>query len=197
MIVPSDHQAIVDELARLQKEVEALAAPLSEEQLNWQPGPGTRGRSRGGWSIGQCIEHLARTNRIYLPALEAAAARGRSAGRVRRDALRPGWLGRWFVNEMEPPPKRRFKAPLSEMIPSASCAKAPTLAAFREAQGEIGELVRTTSDLDLTGIRFRNPLAKNLPIFNLATGFLILAAHERRHLAQALQVRASAGFPAP
>jgi hypothetical protein len=33
-------------------------------------------------------------------------------------------------------------------------------------------------------------------VFNLATGFLIVAAHERRHLAQARRVRALAGFPA-
>jgi hypothetical protein len=85
----------------------------------------------------------------------------------------------------------------SEAIPVAlsTCEKAPTWRAFLEVQEEVAELVRSSSDLDLTRLRFRNPLLAGLPLFNLATGFLVIVAHERRHLEQARAVRANAGFP--
>jgi hypothetical protein len=39
------------ELSGNNQTARALVAELTEEQLNWQPGP----RS---WSVGQCFEHL-------------------------------------------------------------------------------------------------------------------------------------------
>ncbi|MEZ5313798.1 MAG: DinB family protein [Thermoanaerobaculia bacterium] len=189
MIVPSDHQAIVDELERLEAEFRRLAGPMSDEELNRPP------VGRPGWSVAQCIEHLTLTNALYLPALAAAAAKGRAAGRGRRDALRPNLLGRWLIRELEPPPKRRVRAPLAGMEPSPRLDKESLLSGFAARQAEMIELLRETSDLDLTGIRFRNPLAKNLPVFNLAAGFLIVAAHERRHLWQAQRVGRAAAEP--
>jgi uncharacterized damage-inducible protein DinB len=42
-----------------------LVAELTEEQLNWQPAPGS-------WSVGQCLEHLSITNEAYLPPISVA-----------------------------------------------------------------------------------------------------------------------------
>jgi hypothetical protein len=63
------------------------------------------------------------------------------------------------------------------------------------SQDAVGQLLRESCDLDLEAIRFRNPVARDLQLFNLATGFLLIAAHERRHLAQVRQVREHANFP--
>lgn len=188
MIVPSDHQEIVEELSRLEGEVQALVAPLADEGLNRQPEDGRGGR---GWSVAQCVDHLSRSNAIYLPALAAAVDKGRKAGRSRRDRLAPGRLGRWFVAEMEPPPRHRWKAPKREMFPPSRHEKEALLAGFSRQQSAVIELVRGSSDIDLSRVRFRNPMAGNLPLFNLATGFLVIAAHERRHLWQARNVLAT------
>jgi uncharacterized damage-inducible protein DinB len=46
------------ELSANDQTAQALAARLTEEQLNWQP-------AAGSWSVGQCLEHLCRTNEAY------------------------------------------------------------------------------------------------------------------------------------
>lgn len=190
MSLPGDLQAIVDELNRLSKSFADLVLPLSPQQFHWQPQPGR------AWSIGQCVDHLRLSNRVYVGALAAAAEKGRQVGRTRRDPLRPNPLGRWFLWMIEPPSRLRVPVPLPEMVPASTGDPAALWTGFLDSQSEVVEVLRASSDLDLCRIRFRNPVARDLPVFNLATGFLIVAAHERRHLAQARRVRALAGFPA-
>lgn len=51
---------LVAELDASRRRAEQLVQGLSNEQLNWHP-------ALGAWSVGQCIEHLAITNDVYLP----------------------------------------------------------------------------------------------------------------------------------
>jgi hypothetical protein len=55
-------------------------------------------------------------------------------------------------------------------------------------------VVRDGAELDLNRIRFHNPFVATLR-FTVGAGLLIIAAHNRRHLWQAEQVRQAAGFP--
>lgn len=141
------------------------------------------------------MDHLSRSNLIYLAALSEAADKGRMAGRARRDRLDAGPFGRWIIGQIGPPPRFRLRAPLRAMLPASHLEKEPLLAEFSRCQRQVEELLRESSDLDLSRIRFRNPMVKHLPLFNLATGFLVIAAHERRHLLQARRVLAASGFP--
>lgn len=177
-----DRVELMAELARLAFEASRLAAPLDEERFNWQPEPGK------SWSVGRCLEHLVRSNRLYLDAMEdVARAAAKTQGRCDPIPLDPGRLGRWFVGEMEPPPKRRMTSPKKSQPPSM-CMKEATLVAFAGEQQRIIEFVRETACLDCNEIQFKNPFLYGLRVFNLATGMLVLAAHERRHLWQASQV---------
>src|SRR5262245_22619495 len=76
---------------------DALARTLTREQLNWTPVP-------GAWSIGQCLEHLAVRNEIYVDALEAALTRNLNTGPV--PEITPGWFGRWFIRAYIEPSAR-------------------------------------------------------------------------------------------
>ena len=66
---------------------------------------------------------------------------------------------------------------------------------FLHSQEDMRRVVRESADLDLNRIRFRNPFIGFLR-FTVGAGLLIIAAHNRRHLWQAEQVRRAAGFPA-
>ena len=55
-------------------------------------------------------------------------------------------------------------------------------------------VLRKAAGIDLNGTRFVNPFL-SLIRFSMGSGFQIIAAHERRHLWQAKQVRGRAGFP--
>jgi hypothetical protein len=90
------------ELGTNDHRAQALAAGLTEQQLNWQPEPGS-------WSVGQCLEHLSITNEAYLTSI-SAALREKPDSPV--EQITPGWFGRWFIHSfVEPSPnsKARFR----------------------------------------------------------------------------------------
>jgi uncharacterized damage-inducible protein DinB len=62
MTVPTDIRDLHEQLAAAEREAEALAAGLSEEE-------GTRRPEGGGWTIAECLDHLATANRVYLSAM--------------------------------------------------------------------------------------------------------------------------------
>jgi hypothetical protein len=188
MELGADRVELMAELTRLSFEASALAAPLDEAQFNWRPDGGT------GWSVGQCLEHLTRANRIYLDALEAACRKAPPQGEGPVPPLRPGRLGEWFLRTLDPPVRTRFKAP-QKIFPQARCPKQATLVAFAGEQQRAIELVRQTARIDCNSIRFDNPLAYGLRMFNIATGLLVIPAHERRHLLQAKKVVEHSDFP--
>jgi hypothetical protein len=186
--LPEDCAALVAELERLEREALALAGPLDDAAFNWQPDGGK------GWSVGQCLEHLERTNRLYLDALEDALRKAREQGLERKGPLDPGRIGRWFIAQIEPPVRRKTAA-RKKTQPASRCIKAATLAAFSGEQQRAIDLVRAAAPYDCNSVRYRNPLAAGLRAFNLATGMMVINAHERRHLAQASRVVASPAFP--
>src|SRR5712691_830504 len=96
--VPADIAELQDQLEANERQAEALVAGLSEEQ-------GRRGPAGGGWSVAECLDHLATGNRVYLPPMQEAANRARMRGKHRSRPARPGLLGRLFVGSLEPPPK--------------------------------------------------------------------------------------------
>jgi DinB superfamily len=177
---PADLQALFNELHRTDHEARQLASGLTEAQLNWQPGGGA------GWSVVQCLDHLAQINTVYVAALREAI-RGVKPGTVpRRGPIHPGWFGRWFISAMEPPPKRKLKAP-KKALPAQHKGGADVLRAFVSAHDEVRAVIRESREMDLNRIRFTNPFIR-LFHFTVGTGLLIIAAHDRRHLWQAKQV---------
>jgi DinB family protein len=181
-VKPPDIQDLHDQLDAAERVARSLVAGLSEEQGNWRA-------EASSWSVAECLDHLAIGNRVYLQAMEKAAARARKRGRTRYRPARPGWAGRLFAWTLEPPPRRLFmrKAPRS-VRPRSAPPLADTFASFIASQADCRAFLHAYADLDLTGIRFRNPF---VPIiyFSLATGLHVIVAHERRHLWQAWRVR--------
>ena len=74
--------------------------------------------------------------------------------------------------------------------PRISPPLADSLEAFLESQDKARAFIRASADLDLTGTKFVNPFVRGIR-FSLATGLHVIAAHDRRHLWQAWNVRAA------
>jgi hypothetical protein len=159
-------------------------AGLSAEQLNWQP-------ADGGWSVGQCLEHLCMTNEVYLPAI-ARAFDGKTKKTV--EQVTPGWFGRWFVESfVEPSPKQMKASAPKKLVPGAR-VETSVLERFLSSNDATREVIGRAREYDVNQIRFRNPL---IPViwFTAGTGLMIISGHERRHLLQGERVKAAAGFP--
>jgi hypothetical protein len=185
--LPSDIARTLAEMLAIDVEARHLVADLDDDQANWQPDDGR------AWSIAQCFDHVAITTRSYVAPMTEAAVLARARGYERGGPIAPGLFGGWFARVMEPPPRQRVPAPQS-IQPAARREKEEALEAFLAAQREVEDLLRASADID-TNVRFRNPFIP-LVRFRLGAGFLITAAHARRHLWQARRVRESPAFPA-
>lgn len=181
----ADIQALEEALNAAEHDARALVSGLTEARGTWRAEPGS-------WSVAECLDHLATSNRVYLRAMQPAAERALAAGRRRRGPARPGVIGGWFVRTLEPPvtPRFRMKAPKS-IRPRASPPLGEAADRFLASQDEVRAVLRKYAGIDLVGVRFVNPFIRGVR-FSLATGFHVIAAHERRHLWQAWRVRQAA-----
>jgi hypothetical protein len=178
-------EELAEALEAVERDARALVANLSEEQGTWRAAPGS-------WSVAECLDHLATANRVYLAAMQPSAARALSDGRRRRRPARPGLVGGWFVQYLEPPARAGLKSKAPRDIrPRAGPALGDAAAAFFQSQEHVKTFLRTYADIDLAGVRFPNPFIRGVR-FSLATGLHAIAAHERRHLWQAWRVRRAA-----
>lgn len=179
-------KSLRSEYGEVSEEALALAGALSDRQFRWRPAPDR-------WSVGACLEHLARTAEAYFPGLESAVAKGRAKSLLGEGPFRYGAISGWLVRMMEPPPGRRLPT-IRRFEPAPSPPKEPTLNAYRAAHERYRSFLEQADGLDLRRIKVRSPVT---PLLRLPLGraFAFLLAHERRHLWQARQVRNDPEFP--
>ncbi len=171
----------------LKQEARVLVNGLSEEAFNWRPDPER-------WSVGECLDHLNTTGRLLLPRLDAAIEQARARGLTGTGPFDYGWLGRWWIKQMQPSSRRRFKVP-RVFEPSASTLdRDPVLAAFLTLQDELAARARAADGLDLRRVKAPSA-AFSLLRLPLGAWLESTVAHERRHLGQARRIVAHAGFP--
>jgi DinB family protein len=178
-----DFRARFEELST---EADGLVAPLSDEQFAWQPAPDR-------WSVGQCLDHLNATARVYLPVLDEGIAEA-----IRRGLYAPGpysynWVGRLFVYLNKPNSRFRARAPRA-FHPAPVRRRQDIVAAFRAYQVQYVDRLRQANGLDLGRARVASPVAQWLRL-PLGSGFALMITHERRHLAQARRLLTAPGFP--
>jgi hypothetical protein len=174
------------QFAAAKAEASELVYGLQESQFNWRPG----GHS---WSMAECLLHLNMVGDRCVHRLETALADARARGHVAEGPFGYGWLGKWIIAHTEPPSKHKYRAPRS-LTPAYGQPIAAVLPTFRHLQERLSRQLEQASGLDLAHIRVPAPELRLLR-FNLQLTFAWIAAHQRRHLWQARQVRNHAAFP--
>jgi len=182
----SDLSALVIEAEKIAAQARATFDQLSPAQINWK-------RSPGEWSIGQCFDHLVRSNETYFPLLESIAAGRHKKTLWQRVPILPGFFGRMLIRSVSPESARKLKAP-KVFRPSASDIDADVIDRFIRHQGELMRLMSETEKLNPEKIIIPSSVSA-LVIYNLLDGYRILLTHERRHLLQAERVMAAEEFP--
>lgn len=171
---------------QLAAEADALAAPLSDEQLAWEPAPDS-------WSVAQCLDHLNVTARMYLPVLDEGIADAIRRGLYNAGPYPYNWLGRLHVYLVQPTTRFRGKA-AKQFQPAPRRPRHEVMAAFRAYQVQYVDRLRQANGLDLARARVASPIVGWLRI-PLGSSFAMMIAHECRHLAQARRVIQMPGFP--
>jgi hypothetical protein len=156
-----------------------LVEGLSDEQLRWKPDPER-------WSIAECFSHLNVTADKYYPPIDKSMRLARERGLLGHGPFRHGFLMNKFIRMMEPPPRRRFKAPRS--FTPRSRAVEDEIPNFLSHQEAIMKRVCEANGLDLARVKLVSPVSRLLRM-SLGQSFALLAAHERRHLWQAARLR--------
>jgi hypothetical protein len=186
-------QALIEELRDYYEQFEnlkddalELSAPLSDSQFNWRPSPKR-------WSISECLAHLNVLDGLDVPVIRDAIEVGRAAGLTGNGPFRYGYLSRGFVRFSGPPVKLKFKAP-NVYQPPLGQPKDKVVTEFIAIHDQLLELVSKSNGLDLALVKVGVTPFPRLK-FSLGQRFALLAAHDRRHLRQAWEVRRQADFP--
>lgn len=158
---------------------------LSAEQINWKP-------SETGWSVGQCFEHLIKTNRLFFPELEKIAAGTRRNSFLENYSPLSSFFGNLLVNSLKKD-ERKFKAPSKAIVPPSEI-DAKIIEQFAAHQTEVIERVKQTETTDWLKTKITSPFMK-LMTYKLTDGYRVIIEHERRHVRQAERVLPSENFP--
>jgi hypothetical protein len=188
--VPQDSSTLdefTSNLEAVSRDVEAAFGNLNGEQLNWKPTPES-------WSIGQCLDHLIKTNLPYIPTIEAVKTSSWRPTLWQRMPVLPRMMGKLVAGAVSPQAARKLKSP-GKFQPASSNVGADVVKTFLNTQRNLLDIMRSTASLDLTGIIISSPVA-SFVIYSLLDGYRIISNHEQRHLAQAQRVLNSPGFPA-
>lgn len=157
-------------------EARALVDGRSPAELT-RPAPG------GGWSVAECLDHVAITAEKYIPVIRKALEDGRANGATGEGPFQYGFLARTFLWMLEPPVRMRVKAPAT-FAPRPQPDPAMALSAYLTQHNELQKVLLQADGLDVAAIRVISPANEKL---KLPVGAVIgvLTAHARRHLWQA------------
>jgi DinB superfamily len=173
---------VKQELLDARERARRLSEGLSETLWSAAPGPGR-------WSIAECVIHLNITSERFIPIIDDAIREGREMGvrsttPPRRDLL--GWLlAKWLE-----PPYRLGSKTTAPFVPARIEPMADVLERFDYLQGELLVRIDRAQGLPLERLRVVSPFNGKVK-YNLYSAFRLMPVHQRRHLWQAEQVRAS------
>jgi len=178
--------SLVEEMRALAGDARATFGGLVPAQLNWKP-------SAEQWSVGQCFEHLIKTNEPYVPILEGVVSGGRRSGAWERLSPLSGFWGKMVVRAVAPESARKIKA-RSGFQPSSSSVDAGVVTRFADLQHKLAELMGRAERAQPEKVVITSPVA-GFVTYSLLDAYRIITLHGRRHFAQARRVTETEGFP--
>jgi hypothetical protein len=146
----------------------------------------TRRLEPESWSTAECLDHLARTTRSFLPAISKAVATAPKLTTNR--SLRTGKIVSLLIRNLEPPYRLRYKV-IPQLAPLQRDFEA-AWSAFEESQSRLLETVCLATGLAIDKVKVPCPVCTHIT-YNAYGAFRMLAAHQRRHLWQVQQILAA------
>lgn len=178
--MPQELKKIYDEFSQMKKDSSAFLSKVKESEFNKRP-------ADNGWSIAECIDHLIVTGVDYCDTYEKGLKKLEEKNLRYSGQMKFSWIGTKFIGNVEPPVKKKFKSP-GKWVPDSNINKAKATEAYLQLQDRWMELVERSAPWDLTKIKLPSPAVSWIKF----SAFVILevnAAHQRRHLEQAKNVK--------
>lgn len=176
---------LIKNFLNVSAEVEKLTEDflhLSYNQINWKP-------ADSQWSIGECFEHLTRTNEKYIPVYEKNKLHN---GENKILEFKPTFLGKFVLKSIMPDNIRKYKT-AAAFNPIGSKINEGIIKDFFNQNERIVELAK---NIDQTKLKKKvsSPFLKLIK-YNIGDSLLIVAYHNLRHILQAKRVLQNENFP--
>ncbi|HAA14876.1 MAG TPA: hypothetical protein DCE41_25575 [Cytophagales bacterium] len=168
--------ALLDDLvARTQEILEQakFLQSLPEDVLMAKPDAET-------WSVLECLEHLNRYGRFYLPEIKQRIQGGKPV----QPAFRSSWLGEYFAKSMLPKEKLNRMQTFTNMNPVGSSLDLSVLDEFVEQQHTMLRLLEAARQVSLKRTKTAISISKRIRL-RLGDTFRVVVYHNQRHLVQA------------
>ncbi|HSK72053.1 MAG TPA: DinB family protein [Pyrinomonadaceae bacterium] len=179
-----DLNNLISEIEKISDEAQKTFGHLNAERINWKPAPES-------WSVGQCFEHLIKTNRMFFPELEKIKSGERKNSFWENYSPFTSFFGRMLTKSMRKD-ERKYKTSAAATPPSD--VQSDIIEQFSNHQTELVEMIRELENADWKKTVVTSPFLK-IATYNLTDGFNIVIEHERRHFRQAERVLQAEGFP--
>ena len=176
---------IISELQKIAVEAQKTFGELSPEQINWKP-------SAEGWSVGQCFDHLIKSNEAFDPQFQEFAGGSRKQTFWQNYSPLTGFFGNFLLKSLKNDAKK-FKAPSKAIVPPSDIP-ADIIERFAAHQNEICEKMKSLDKFDWHKTVVTSPFLR-LMTYRLDKAFEIAVEHEKRHFRQAERVTKEANFP--
>lgn len=180
----NDIDGVVSLLGSVTSDVRDSFGGLTAEQLNWKPAPDS-------WSIGQCLDHLIKSNEEFYPELDKLAAGTRKNTLWQSISPLSGVAGAFLVSTLK---KEGNKVKTNQKMTPPSDVAADIVERFSQHQSQFIEKIRATAGADWHKTVLTSPFVK-IMTYRMDTGIEAIIEHEKRHVRQAKRVMAMEGFP--
>lgn len=158
---------------------------LTPEQLNWKP-------SETGWSVGQCLEHIIKTNTEFYDDFDLIAKGGRTNSVWENWSPLTGLIGGFLIKTLANDAKKT-KAPSKKIVPPSEIA-ADIVERFVAHHAELNDKIAATANVDWDKTVVTSPFLA-IMTYRLSDGYRIVVEHSKRHIRQAKRVMKTDGFP--
>lgn len=155
---------------------------LSYNQINWRP-------ADSQWSIGECFEHLVRTNRKYLEEFRRKKIRTPESTDTN---FRHTLIGKMILRTVMPDYKRKLRTSKA-FNPMGSSISINIIQDFLKINNDLAEAAENL-DPENYKTKITSPFAGYIR-YNIGDSLLIIANHNMRHLRQAERVVENKKFP--
>lgn len=150
---------------------------MPSAQLDRHPAPGK-------WSALQCVDHVIRSNQAYIDRIRNGARNAIERGQLATRPFKYGWLERFVLWAVEPPPRIRIPTPSPSVDPAVQLDVATVRHEYGQMYADFRSCLQEATTANLRKVRISSPFARRVG-GNAVITIGVLLAHERRHLYQA------------
>lgn len=170
--------SLISALRESARHAEKMFASHTTGQLQHRPG-------EGRWSAAECIAHLNLSNRAYLSSLDATIRELHEKEFFAKGPFHLSRNARLLKYWLEPP--SRLRLPTSAPFqPLPVRDTEPVFHEFVALEKELEEKLDSVRGRALDRVKIHSPFTEKVK-YNCYSAFVLIAAHNRRHLWQAEQ----------